>query len=132
MAAPVLDSTWTLEAACAELDQRLAASTAPASDEQLLAAARSVQALRNRLAAYEYALIAELDARGVAGARGVQDTAAMLAGLLHIARGEAGARVRAARNLGPRQRFGTGEPLDPAFPQAAAALAAGTISDRHA
>src|SRR6201999_1262410 len=44
---------------------------------------------------------------------------------------EAGARVRAARDLGPRRTL-TGQPVAPTFPVIAAAQAAGDISAEHA
>ena len=83
-----------------------------------------------RRAAYRHALVAEVHQRGLGLAVGARSTANYLAQLLHLGPGEARARVAAAEDLGPRRGL-TGEPLAPIYPAAAAALAAGEISERH-
>ena len=82
-------------------------------------------------AAVGHAVVAELDARGIAAELGCSSTAVMLSERLRIGRREATARVRLAVELGPRRAL-TGESLPPRFPRVAAAVADGAISDRHA
>ncbi|MGN6609301.1 MAG: DUF222 domain-containing protein, partial [Jatrophihabitans sp.] len=124
MVAPVVEA-WTLPAGHAEVDGLLGSSTALLSEAELLDAVRSVEALRCRLAAVDAAVIAELDRRDVASRHSQRSTKALLHATLRINSAEAAARVRAAAMVGPRQAFATGEPLDAAFPQTAAALAEG-------
>ena len=76
------------------------------------------------------ALIAELDGRGVAAELGCASTAVLVSERLRIGRREAAGLVRLAADLG-RRRAITGETLEARFPQIAAALADGAISERH-
>jgi hypothetical protein len=76
-------------------------------------------------------VVAELEARGVAGELGCSSTAVLLSERLRIGRREAAGRVRLAAELGPRRAM-SGQPLPARFPQVAAAVAEGAISDRHA
>jgi hypothetical protein len=84
-----------------------------------------------RLAAVDHEVVAEVDQRNVAGELACTDTAALLSNLLRIAPREASARVRDARELGPRHEI-TGAPLAPLFPAVAAAQVSGEISPAHA
>ncbi|MGN6605614.1 MAG: DUF222 domain-containing protein, partial [Jatrophihabitans sp.] len=131
MVAPAVEA-WTLPAGHAEIDDLLGASTALASETQLLDAVRSVEALRCRLAALDAAVLAEVERRGIAGKRSQQSTKALLHAMLRIDPADAAARVRAAGSVGPRQALTTGEPLAARFPQVAAALADGRINPDHA
>ncbi len=88
--------------------------TAP-SDEQLLDVLRELEAQKRRLAAVDHALIAEIEARGVARERGCAKSADLLVAVLRIAPGDANARVRAATELGPRRSL-TGVALPPLLP----------------
>ncbi|MFY9809352.1 MAG: DUF222 domain-containing protein, partial [Pseudonocardiaceae bacterium] len=58
---------------------------------------------------------------------GFSTTAQMLAAVLNLSKGEAGARTEQARQLSPRRSL-TGEALPPTLPATAAELAAGVIS----
>ena len=78
-----------------------------------------------------YAVVAELEARGVAAEVGCSSTAVLLSERLRIGRREAAGRVRLAAELGPRRAL-SGKSLPARFPQVAAAVAQGAISDRHA
>ena len=82
-------------------------------------------------AAVGFALVAELEARGVAAELGCASTAVLLSERLRIGRREAAGRVRMAAELGPRRAM-SGESLPPRFPDVASAVAEGAISDRHA
>ena len=82
-------------------------------------------------AAVGYGLVAELDARGIAGELGCSSTAVLLSERLRIGRREAAGRVRLAAQLGPRRAL-SGESLPARYPQVAAAVAQGVISNRHA
>ena len=88
--------------------------TAP-SDEQLLDVLRELEAQKRRLAAVDHALIAEIEARGVARERGCAKSADLLVAVLRIAPGDANTRVRAATELGPRRSL-TGVALPPLLP----------------
>ncbi len=97
----------------------------------LLALLRGVETQRRRLPAHDHRLIAELDARGVAGERCCRDTKTLLRETLRLSPREATARYAAAVDLGPRRAV-TGEPLPPIFPTVAAAQADGAISPEQA
>ena len=84
-----------------------------------------------RLACFDQAVVTALvdcDAYAEVGAR---NTVALLVQALRISPTEAGARVRAAKDLGPRTDF-TGGPMKPSFELVAAAQADGSISSAHA
>src|SRR5690349_24663992 len=83
-----------------------------------------------RRAAVGYAVVAELEARGIAGELGCS-SAVLLSERLRIGRREAAGRVRLAVELGPRRAL-SGQPSPAKFPLVAAAVADGAIGDRHA
>ena len=90
-----------------------------------------VESQLRRMACFDQALIAALvdcDAYAEVGAR---NTGSLLVQALRISPTEAGARVRAAKDLGPRTDF-TGGPMKPSFEFVAAAQADGSISAAHA
>jgi hypothetical protein len=124
--------TASLAARYAALDQELLGLDLSArSDDGLLELVRSRQVHRNRAAAIDNQLIAELDTRGLAGHLGQSSTAMVLSQLWRISPPQAWRRVRAAQNLGPRRGL-SGAPLEPLFADAAAAQAEGAISAEHA
>ena len=84
-----------------------------------------------RRAAVGFALVAELEARGIAAEVGCASTAVLLSERLRIGRREAAGRVRLAAELGPRRAM-SGDRLPARFPEVAAAVAQGVISDGHA
>src|SRR3954467_7608698 len=90
------------------------------TDEELLAAVTEHEAEDRRRVARRHALVAEVEARGLARDRGMRSTAVLLSRLLRINAGEARARVAAAADLGPRRGL-TGEALEPIYPVVAAA-----------
>ena len=101
------------------------------SRDQLLELLDALETDMRRRAAIGYALVAELEARGVAAELGCPSTAVLLSERLRIGRREAAGRVRLVGAVGPRQAL-SGERLPARFPQVAAAMADGTISVRHA
>ena len=101
------------------------------SGDQLLELAAASETDTRQRASVQHAVVAELDARGVAGELGCASTAVLLSERLRIGRREATGRVRLAAELGPRRAL-SGERLPARFPQVAAAVAQGAISGRHA
>jgi uncharacterized protein DUF222/HNH endonuclease len=120
-AAEVLAAIGALQRRCLDTD----------ADDVLLDLLSGLEAARSQLAAVEAAVVAQVQARGLAGLRACSSTASLLTQLLRLHPREAAARVRAAQDLGPRRGL-TGERLQPVFPAVADALAAGRISARHA
>ncbi|MEO6880472.1 MAG: DUF222 domain-containing protein, partial [Mycobacteriaceae bacterium] len=123
-----MSSSLGLDAAAAAL---LGVSFTALDDDEVLGVVREVESARRRLAAVDHRLIAELDVRGVAGARLQKGTAGLLSAVLHLDRGETARRVKAALVLGPRVTTG-GEVLDPVLPCTAAGQARGELSAEHA
>jgi len=99
--------------------------------DELLDLLSALEVDARRRAAVGYAVVAELEARGVAAEVGCASTAVLLSERLRIGRREAAGRVRLAAELGPRRAM-SGELLPARFPQVAAAVAEGAIYDRHA
>jgi hypothetical protein len=96
-------------------------------DAELLAVTGAVEVEKRRLAVLDHRLVGEIDARGLGHGRGCADTKTLLMRLLRVDAGQARARVRAARDLGPRRSL-SGQPLEPLFPLVAAAIGEGSIS----
>jgi hypothetical protein len=101
------------------------------SGQQELDVLRALETQKNRIPTVEHRLIADVQARGTAGEHGCAGTAVLLGQLLRITPREAGARVQAATDLGPRRGL-TGQALPALFAPLAAAQAAGAISPAHA
>jgi Domain of unknown function (DUF222) len=97
----------------------------------LLEVLRRFETVKRRMAVLDHALVAQLDDRRIAAELCAPSTASLLRGLLRISPAEAGRRVRAAADLGPRRTM-TGQPLPPLFARVAAAQARGAISAEHA
>jgi Domain of unknown function (DUF222) len=133
----MFDLEWPpqMEAALAHLaaaQQALAAlDLAALSGDQLLELAAASETDTRQRASVQHAVVAELDARGVAAELGCASTAVVLSERLRIGRREAAGRVRLAAQLGPRRAM-SGQALPARFPQVAAAVAQGAISGRHA
>ncbi|MFC5947918.1 DUF222 domain-containing protein [Pseudonocardia lutea] len=98
--------------------------------EELLAAAADVQAARNAIDARMLAVVAELEARGLAADHGYRDTADLLQSTQRIPAAVAKARVRAARAVVPERTL-LGEELPAQLPSTALGLAAAEISFEH-
>lgn len=92
---------------------------------------RALETQRRRLAAVDEVVIAELTERGCAGELCERSTSTLLRNMLRLSASEAAARVRAARQCGPRHGL-DGQPLPPARPVVAAAQGAGTVSSEQA
>src|SRR5690349_22368547 len=101
------------------------------SGGQLLELVAALEIDTRQRAAVTHAVIAELEARGVAAEVGCSSTAVLLSERLRIGRREAAGRVRLAAELGHRRAM-SGEALPARFPEVAAAVADGAIGDRHA
>lgn len=131
----VLDAGSTLNDALTDLshvlDAAMSSGLATLGRDDLLAAWRDLERSRSRLAALEHRLVAEADTRSLGHELGAKTTPGLMRQLLRITAAEAGGRVRAAHDAGPRRTV-TGEAVAPVFPRVAAAQAAGTISPRHA
>src|SRR6478736_4162982 len=112
-------------------EQLTGVDLAALSGDELLELLTALEVDARRRAAVGYAVVAELAARGIAAELGCASTAVLLSERLRIARREAAGRVRLAAELGPRRAL-TGESLPARFPEVAAAVADGAISDRHA
>jgi hypothetical protein len=108
------------------VDELIALPLTGLDGDDVLGVLRAVEAEHRRLAVVDHALIGEVEQRGLAVERGCASTERLLRQLLRVSVGEAGARTRAARDLGPRRGL-TGEPLAPMFPRVAAAGRRGAI-----
>ena len=117
-------------AVSAAVDELLTVDLVAVSDESLLAAARSVESARRRLAAFDVPLVAELDRRPLVGRELAPSVAAFLSRLFSVSPREASRRVRQARELGSRQAL-SGEVLPPVRPVLAAAVRSGAVNDEH-
>jgi Domain of unknown function (DUF222) len=115
----------------AAVDDLLTAPISRYQPEELLALLAAVDTELRRLAAVDARLVGEVDQRNLGAELGARTTAGLLGQLLRVAPGEAAARLRAARDLGPRRGL-TGEELAPIFPAVADALAAGELNPAHA
>lgn len=78
------------------------------SEDELLVALRRVEVHRRRLAAFDHALIGELETRRTAERLGARSTAGLLRDVLRVSPHEAAGRVKAARRLGVHETI-TGE-----------------------
>jgi hypothetical protein len=85
---------------------------------------------RRQMSGVDNVLVAELSEQITVGRIPARHAPDYLMSALRLSRSEAGARVRAAVDLGPRRGL-TGDMLQPLFPLTAAAQAAGEISGEH-
>src|SRR4051794_28986393 len=108
------------------LDQLLGRDLNRDTDPELLDLWVAVEGFRNRFATLDYALIAQVEARGLPFQHGATSPVVFTRDLLRIGIGEAKARVKAAGAAGPRAGL-TGEALGPVFEEVAAAQAEGAI-----
>ena len=125
------DPRVALDAAHAAVDDLLTADLTRLSEDGLLQVLRDTERLRRRLAAIDHAQILEVEARGLPAAHNVRTTGQFLRWVLRLDPGEAAGRVRAAEAAGTRRTV-TGQVIEPAYPQVAAAQAAGVIGERQA
>ena len=113
------------------VDELLALPLSRLDRDELIALCSDVEQQARRLPAFDHAVIAELDERGLAGQLGTRNTAEFLQQRLRLSPAEARARTTAASELGPRRTL-TGEQLAPRYPRVAAAQLAGELSSTHA
>ena len=116
-----------LPAAIAEL---AGCSFAALADDDLVEVIRLAERSRRQLEALDSVLIAELEARNLAGRYVLRGTKQLLSGLLNLSPTESSTRVRHAHDLGPRATL-TGELLPPLLPVTAAARADGALTGRQ-
>ena len=102
----------------------------PLSDDELLEVVRVAERARRQLEAFDAVLIAELEARNVAGRLVMRGSKQVLSGVLNLSAAESSSRVRHAHELGPRLSL-SGEVLPPVLPLTASARAEGSITARH-
>jgi hypothetical protein len=121
----------TASAVPAAITELAGCSFSSVADDDLLEVLRLAERARRQLEALDHVLIAELEARNLPGRYVLRGSKQLLAGLLTLSPAESGARVRHARELGPRTSL-TGERLAPLLPVAAAARAEGAITARQA
>jgi hypothetical protein len=120
-----------LSALRSAVDAAIGVELHSASPAQLTTLLAGLNVEVNRLAGADRRVIAELDTRGSFAELGTSSTADLVAQRLLVNRGEARARVAAARSFGPRRAL-TGEPLEPVLPLVAQALDDGSVSPAHA
>ncbi|HEX3829595.1 MAG TPA: DUF222 domain-containing protein, partial [Sporichthyaceae bacterium] len=119
---PVWDAVGCLTAA---VDGLAGAAWWRCGDEELLDLQQVLETATRRLSAVSLRLVAEVDDRRLATARGAASTAALLRQLLNISAGEAGWRVTAAEKLLER-RSPSGAVVPAPLPATGAALAEGS------
>ena len=90
-------------------EQLTGVDLAALSRDELLELLTALEVDARRRAAVGYAVVAELEARGIAGELGCSSTAVLLSERLRIGRREAAGRVRLAVELGPRRAM-SGQP----------------------
>ncbi len=130
MDASIQEAIEALDAARAELARRLVGLDLLAVEEQI-AAARRLEMVRNRLLALDLVVLAGLDQADAAGQLCQGNLRRVLTSALSLSRAEAGRRVHAYEQLGPRRSM-LGEALDPVRPILAEAVTAGEVSGEKA
>jgi hypothetical protein len=95
-------------------------------DDEIVHALRQIEELSRTTHSIMLDVVAEADARGIAGRTGFGTTPRMLSAMLRISAAEARTRTEHAAMVGPRRAM-TGEILPARLPATAAALAAGQI-----
>ncbi len=102
-----------------------------ASDGELLASVAELEAEVSRLRYRQLAVLAELNARNVAGTLGFRGLPDLIAVQVRCSRAEARKRWLAVERFGVRRSL-TGEALEPVLPATAEAFAAGAVGPEHA
>ncbi len=93
-----------------------------AGDDELLAELRVLETRMRSTWAQMLSVVAEVDARGIAGKEGYGSTVELVRALARVTRGEARARVAAAGDVLPGRGL-DGAPIAPRLPHTAAAVA---------
>ena len=102
-----------------------------ATDAELLAEVAQLEAELARLQYRQLAVLAELNARNVAGTSGFRGLPELISAQVRCTRVDARKRWLAVQRFGARSGL-TGEPLDPVFAATAEAFAAGEVGPEHA
>jgi hypothetical protein len=100
-------------------------STAPvwqSSDDQLLAELRALETQLHATWPQMLSVVAEIDSRGIAAAKGYGSTGGLVRAIARIPRSEARSRVDAAADVLTSRGLG-GAPVEPRLPETAAAVA---------
>jgi len=100
-------------------------STAPvwqSSDEQLIAELGTLETQLHATWAQMLTVVAEIDSRGLAAAKGYGSTVELVRAIARVPRGEARSRVDAAADVLPGRGLGAA-PAEPRLPQTATAVA---------
>ncbi len=92
---------------------------------------RELEASKQSIEVEQLSLIAQVEAEGLAFDLGAKNTAVLLRDALKIGARDAASRVKLAAAVTPRRTL-TGDTVEAAHPQTAAALAEGAISTRAA
>src|SRR6185437_14106830 len=104
---------------------------ASATDAELLAEMRELEAELCRVQFRQLQVLAELNSRNVSGQLGLRGLADLIAAQLRCTRTEARNRAQAVEWFGARRSM-TGETLEPVYPAVASAFADGEIGPEHA
>src|SRR6185312_12560898 len=104
---------------------------ASATDAELLAEMRELEAELCRVQFRQLQVLAELNARNVPGQLGLRGLADLIAAQVRCTRTDARKRARAVERFGARRAV-TGESLEPQYSATADALAAGQVGVEHA
>ena len=123
----ILGCLDAIEAAYEQLEQ---CSLDALNAEELVAVLARREALAWRAPVVDHRILARLVTAGDPGALGACSLTKALAERLRISSASARRRLAEAAELGPRAAV-TGEPLEPALPELAAAQAAGRIGPEH-
>jgi len=119
-----------LDAIDAALDTLASASLGGFAPPELLEVLNRLEVLARRGPSVEHRVIHQLKADARPGELGATTWSKVLAGRLRVSAGEATRRIKDAADLGPRNAV-SGEPLEPEWPNFAAAQAAGAIGAEH-
>src|SRR6185312_12459892 len=101
------------------------------ADTELLAELRELEVELSRVQFRQLSVLAELNARNVAGQLGLRGLADLIAAQVRCTRTEARRRAKAVERFGSRRAL-TGETLEPQYPRTASALSDGVIGAEHA
>ena len=102
-----------------------------ASDAELLAELRELEAELCRVQYRQLSVLAELNARNVPGQLGLRGLADLIMAQVRCTRAEARKRAKAVERFGARRAL-TGEALEPVYPATAETLSDGAIGFEHA
>jgi hypothetical protein len=129
VAANNVDELFTM--ICAGYDRLTSLDVPSLGAEAVVDVLHRQEALRRRMIGFDHRLTAELSELMLTERVPARSAREFLVDSLRLSPREAGARVQAAVDLGPRRNL-IGEALAPLFPLTVAAQGAGLISEQHA